>query len=86
MWSLFSNCISRLHTYIHTFYNPIQERKKNTYKYNLHELRNLQSSDSSSQFPNLAPQTLRIAKEINKHPPLEPNSLRMMFNNLVPQN
>ena len=45
----------------------------------------MQSSDSGSQFPNLAPQTLRIAKEINEHPPLEPNSLRMMFYNLVPQ-
>lgn len=52
------------------------------YKYNEHELRNLQSSDSGSQFPNLAPQTLRIAKEINEYPPLKCNFLRMVFYNL----
>jgi hypothetical protein len=50
--------------------------------YKLNELRNLQSSNSSSQFPYLASQTLRIAEEINKHPPLKPDFLRMMFYNL----
>lgn len=63
-----------------THINPVHEKKMEMY--NLHELRNLQSPNSSSQFPYLASQTLRIAEEINKHPPLKPDFLRMMFYNL----
>lgn len=45
-------------------------------------LGNLQGPDTSSQLPNLAPQTLRIAEEIDKHSSLECNLLCMMFHNL----
>lgn len=46
------------------------------------QLRDLQGSHTSSQFTDLTPQTLRIAKEVDKNPPLKANLLRVMFNNL----
>lgn len=49
---------------------------------NIWLLGNLQGPDTSSQLPNLAPQTLRIAEEIDKHSSLERNLLCMMFHNL----
>lgn len=45
-------------------------------------LGNLQGSDPCSEFPNLAPQPLWIAKEVHKDSPLKSNFLWMMLHNL----